>query len=146
MGFNPSRVKNQCHKNAFSSLPSQALGIIRIGQGPLAKCQDNVTEWDITSWCWRHLCPSGAVFMNIIIISPLTVRVLVSPQMTLQPVLPPRFLYSPLHFTLPLPLSDITVRFICLLDLVFVCLHPSSICGHIRVDSDLLQFTLMATF
>ena len=44
------------------SLPSQALGIIRLMHG--ARCQDNMSEWDISSWCWfAALChrsvPSG---------------------------------------------------------------------------------------
>ena len=31
------------------------LGATLLGYGKdwLAQCQDNVTEWDIRSWCWR---------------------------------------------------------------------------------------------
>ena len=45
---------NQLPKYLYLSLPSQVLGIIRIGQGKdwLAQRQDNEAEWDIRSWCW----------------------------------------------------------------------------------------------
>ena len=25
----------------------------------LAECHDNVTDWDIRSWCWWHVFPTG---------------------------------------------------------------------------------------
>ena len=44
---------NQWLKNVYMSLPSQALGIIRIGERLV------VTKWAIRSWCWRTGFPVG---------------------------------------------------------------------------------------
>ena len=38
----------QSLKSIYLLLPNQAFGIIW-----LAQYQDNVTEWDIRSWCWQ---------------------------------------------------------------------------------------------
>ena len=51
---------NQWLKNLYLSLPKQVLHIIRIGYGQklwLAQCQDNVTEWDVSLWCWQPSLP-----------------------------------------------------------------------------------------
>ena len=44
-----SQINDLC--NWYLSLPSLALSINRIGQGLVSSVQDNVTEWDINSWC-----------------------------------------------------------------------------------------------
>ena len=55
LGFE-STDSNLWLKNVYLSLSSKALSIIRIW---LAQCEDNVTEWDIRSWCWPPDLPVG---------------------------------------------------------------------------------------
>ena len=58
-GFKPWSTKTNDFKSWYLPLSSQALGIIRTGQG---QCQDNVTDirWDISVMVLVVLFPSGA--------------------------------------------------------------------------------------
>ena len=38
---------------------ARRLALLGLGNDCLAKCQDNVTEWDIRLWCWWPGFPVG---------------------------------------------------------------------------------------
>ena len=46
------RVKPVTYKIDICRFLTWCLALLRYGKDWLAQCQDNMTEWDITSWCW----------------------------------------------------------------------------------------------
>ena len=59
--YKPIRTPGGVKPKVFPSLPS----LVRTGQSDIIpQCQDNVTEWDIRSWCWQTGIPVWAALQS----------------------------------------------------------------------------------
>ena len=56
---NPCRVKPITHKSDTCHFLAQRSALLAQGNEWLAQCQDNVTGWDIGSWCCWSDFPMG---------------------------------------------------------------------------------------
>ena len=59
VGSNPAWVKAMTYQIDTCRFPARCSALLGYGKDWLAQCQDNVTDWGITSWCWRPGFPVG---------------------------------------------------------------------------------------
>ena len=84
ISLNPDRVKPMTYTIYICCLLAWCSALLVYGKDWLAQCKDNVTQWDIGSWCCQPDFPVGQYYkVAMSVHCHKSVPILISPQMLL---------------------------------------------------------------